>query len=55
MNTIVNVPKDGNTFDPNDPDPYWKQNDACAGPIVSDDCIWRYEEMSLVTFTPQMC
>jgi hypothetical protein len=24
MNTIVNVPKFGNKFDPNDPDPFWK-------------------------------
>jgi hypothetical protein len=23
MNTIINVPKPGRKFDPNDPDPYW--------------------------------
>ena len=55
MNTIVNVPKLGNRFDPNDPDPFWKQTDSCAGPTVSNDCIWRWEEMTLVTFTPLIC
>jgi len=55
MNTIKNVPKPGNSFDPNDPDPYWSQMDSCSGPIVSDDCDWRYEEMTLVTFTPVIC
>jgi hypothetical protein len=38
MNTIVNVPKAGNSFDPLDEDPFWQQTNACAGPIVSDDC-----------------
>ncbi len=55
MNTIVNVPKSGKTFDINDPDPFWTQTHACAGAVVSDDCQWRYEEMSLVTFTPIIC
>jgi hypothetical protein len=32
---------------------YWKQTDACAGLDVSDDCPFRYEEMELVTYTPQ--
>lgn len=55
MNTIVNVPNAFNNFDPNDPNPFWRQTDACAGPVVSDDCQWRYEEMTLVTFTPVIC
>lgn len=55
MSTIINVPKEGNKFDENDPDPFWHQTDDCAGPIVSSDCEWRYEEMSLVTFTPLIC
>jgi hypothetical protein len=55
MGSIINVPKVGNVFDPNDKDPFWSQNVDCAGPIVSDDCMWRYEEMSLVTFTPLIC
>jgi hypothetical protein len=38
MSTIQNVPKIGNSYDVNDPDPFWRQTDACAGPIVSDDC-----------------
>lgn len=38
MNTIINVPKAGNVFKVNDPDPFWEQEDACAGPYVSDDC-----------------
>jgi len=41
--------------DPNDPNPYWKQDEKCAGRTVSDDCNWRWEEMSLVTFTPKVC
>ena len=55
MGTIINVPKAGNTYDPEDADPFWKQTDACAGPIVSDECEWRYEEMTMVTFTPKIC
>lgn len=49
------MPKIGNSYDLNDPDPFWRQTDACAGPIVSDDCQWRYEEMAMVTFTPSIC
>jgi len=55
MGSIVNVPKVGNVFDPIDKDPFWSQNSECAGPVVSDDCNWRYEEMALVTFTPLIC
>jgi hypothetical protein len=31
---------------------YWEQTKECAGFIVSDDCPWRYEEMSLIGYTP---
>lgn len=55
MATIINVPRVGNSFDPNDSDPYWRQSDSCSGPIVSDECEWRYEEMKMVTFTPAIC
>jgi hypothetical protein len=55
MNSIVNVPRYGNTFNEDDDDPFWTQTEKCAGPVVSPDCEWRYEEMSLVTFTPSIC
>lgn len=54
MGEIVNVPRYGNKFDPNDPDPYWSQS-ACSGFEIGDNCPWRFEEMSLVTFTPDVC
>lgn len=52
MGDIINIPQPGNKFDPNDPNPYWKQDEKCAGRTVSDNCDWRWEEMNLVTFTP---
>lgn len=55
MQTIQMIPKYGNIYDLNDPNPYWKQDDNCAGFAVSDDCQWRFEEMQLVTFTPDVC
>lgn len=60
MQTIKAIPKAktdlGSSFDPsNIQDPYWKQNDPCAGPEVSKECEWRYDEMQLLTFTPQVC
>jgi hypothetical protein len=31
---------------------YWEHTENCAGFKVSDDCEWRYEEMSLISYTP---
>lgn len=55
MNEIRNIPRQGNSFDINDPDPFWQQDKLCGGFIVSDDCNWRWDEMELVTFTPKIC
>lgn len=55
MNVITNVPRVGNTFSENDQNPYWKQEDSCSGFTVDDSCKWRWEEMELITFTPQIC
>ena len=33
----------------------WQETADCAGFEVPDDCPWRYEEMELVTFTPEVC
>ena len=34
---------------------YWEETEPCAGFVVSDSCPWRYEEMSLVSYTPKEC
>ena len=31
---------------------YWEQTKDCAGFVVSEKCQWRYEEMSLISYTP---
>ena len=54
MGTITSVPAQGHSAD--DPvDKYWEQETDCAGFTVSSDCQYRYEEMELVTFTPDVC
>ena len=55
MNVIPNIPKIGKTFQENDPDPFWSQDEGCSGFIVGEKCNWRWEEMNLITFTPQIC
>jgi len=55
IQTIKMIPKYGNSYDVNDPDPFWKQDDNCTGYAVSDNCQWRTDEMSIVTFTPDVC
>ena len=43
---------------PRDSDPKgisWAQTKECAGFVVSEDCPWRYEEMSLIGYTPAEC
>lgn len=52
MATIEYIPKEG--LDKKY-DSFWNQTDSCAGFEVSDNCPYRYEEMELVTFTPQEC
>ena len=55
MNVIKNIPRLGNNYNENDLDPYWKEDESCSGFIVDDGCNWRWEEMNLITFTPQIC
>jgi len=33
----------------------WTETAECSGFEVPDNCPWRYEEMELVTFTPDYC
>ena len=37
---------------PGDSTYYWEETKDCAGFTVGDDCQWRYEEMSLISYTP---
>lgn len=34
---------------------FWEQDKPCSGFIVGEDCPLRFDEMSLVTFTPNFC
>ena len=34
---------------------YWTETKECGGFIVGDDCQWRFEEMSLISYTPKEC
>ena len=40
----------GQTFEDMTAPYYWEQSKECSGFILSDDCPWRYAEMTLVTF-----
>ncbi len=66
MNTIKFIPKVGIKFSEVDAliasnstetanSIYWQEDEACAGFVVSEKCDLRYDEMSLVTFTPSLC
>lgn len=50
----VNQPLIALTDDPGDKKEgfYWEQTEECAGFVVGDQCQWRYEEMSLISYTP---
>ena len=52
MSTIEYVPKMKST---SRVDAVWQQVDSCAGFEIQESCPYRYEEMELVTFTPQEC
>ena len=34
---------------------FWEQSIECSGFNVGHDCPWRPEEMTLVTFRPDVC
>ena len=55
MATIDKVPHLNQTFDTMTEPYFWEQSPECSGFLVGDDCPWRAEEMSLVTFRPQAC
>ena len=55
MSEISKIPMSGQTFDNMEAPYYWEQSEYCSGFIVSDDCPWRYAEMTLVTFQPDVC
>ena len=55
MAHIEKIPAQGQKFS-NMEEPYhWEESTECAGFIVSADCPWRTEEMSLITFKPDAC
>lgn len=55
MSTIDKIPTNDQTFNNMTAPYYWEQNEDCAGFIVKDECPWRFEEMSLITFRPEVC
>ena len=55
MSEISKVPMAGQTFESMEAPFYWEQDEKCSGFIVSDECEWRYAEMTLVTFQPEAC
>ena len=55
METIERIPNPMNQTTGKAEGWYWEQTDSCAGLTVSNDCPWRYEEMSLISYTPQEC
>ena len=55
MASITKIPRKGQTFDDMTAPYLWEETEGCAGFEVSDDCPWRYEEMTLVTFRPDAC
>jgi len=34
---------------------FWEETEPCAGFIVHDSCPWRFEEMTLISYTPKEC
>jgi len=57
MRSIKSIPAYSVATGKHDPtiEPYWKQQDDCAGFYIGKDCKFRSEEMQLVTFTPEHC
>lgn len=35
--------------------PFWEQDELCSGFKIDQKCKWRYDEMELVSFTPDEC
>ena len=33
----------------------WREDENCAGFNVSDNCLWRFNEMELIQYTPSEC
>jgi len=55
MAEVSRIPMTGQTFENMEAPYFWEQDETCSGFIVSDDCDWRYAEMTLVTFQPEAC
>ena len=55
MAEIDKVPAPGQTFANMEAPYFWEQSRECSGFFVQDDCPWRFEEMTLVTFKPDAC
>jgi len=55
MESIDSIPNPRNYKTGKSVGNYWEATDACSGFYVSEACPWRYEEMSLISYTPQEC
>ena len=55
MAEIDKIPVRGQTFATMQEPYFWEQSAECSGFEISDDCPWRPEEMTLVTFRPDAC
>jgi hypothetical protein len=54
MNSIKSIPhRKGDTGESSGN--YWEETEKCAGFKVSNDCPWRFQEMTLVSYTPSEC
>lgn len=55
MSEIAKIPSEGQTFASMEAPYFWEQKEECSGFYISDDCPYRPEEMTLVTFRPSAC
>ena len=55
MADIDKIPNEGQTFANMEAPYYWEQSEKCSGFYISEECPWRPEEMTLVTFRPSAC
>ena len=55
MAHIEKIPSKGQKFSNMEEPYFWEQSAECSGFIISDDCPFRIEEMSLITFRPDAC
>ena len=55
MAEIEKIPMRGQSYATMEEPYFWEKSTDCSGFIVSEDCQWRPEEMTLVTFRTNAC